>query len=301
MIFFQRIVFLFSTLLSFFCIFCSFAPPIVAAEKDPLQVVVSILPQEYFVERIGGDRVKIATLVQPGHSPATYSPTPRQMASIATAQLYFRIGVPFENALIPKLNRSTPEMNIIDLRQGLKLLPMEESHDDHHEHEGDLDPHTWLDPKLALKQSALIRDTLIRYDPEGEALYDANFASLAKDLNLLDQQLKTVLQPLAGKTAYVFHPAYGYFCRAYGLKQKAINPDGKDPGARYLARLIEQAKSNNVRVFFVQPQFSDKAARTLARSIEGSVIALDPLARNYLANMQSMANQLVESLSKQNH
>lgn len=267
--------------------------------ENPLNIMVSILPQEYFVQRIGGDRVKVSALVQPGHSPATYAPTPKQMVALATSKIYFRIGVPFENGLIPKLARSIPNLTIVDLRQDIELLPMDESHGEHDDDHGDFDPHTWLDPMLALKQSAVILDTLIHFDPAGAAEFNENFVSLSKDLKQLDQQLKEMLKPYRGMSIYAFHPAYGYFCRAYGLKQKAINPDGKEPGARHLARLIEQAQKDMVRVIFVQPQFSDKAARTIARSINGSVVALDPLAVDYLANMRSMARELAGSLPKE--
>ena len=275
-----------------------FADAQVTEQEQPLKITVSILPQEYFVKRIGGDLVQVATLVQPGQSPATYAPTPRQMAGLATSAIYFRIGVPFENVLIPKLARSIPKLTIVDQHQGLEMMLLEDSHIEHGEDHGDLDPHTWLDPILALKQSVVIRDTLIRFDPKGATEYNNNFASLAQDLKNLDENLKKALKPFAGSSIYVFHPAFGYFCRAYGLTQKAINPKGKEPGARYLARLIEQARDDNVQIIFVQPQFSDKAARTIAQSIGGKVVALDPLAKNYLTNMQSIARQLATSFTQ---
>ena len=280
------------------CLTPNVSPAQTAEKKKPIQITVSILPQEYFVKRIGGDQVQVATLVQPGHSPATYATTPRQMAGLATSTIYFRIGVPFENILIPKLVHAIPHLTIVDQHQGLDMMLMEESHIEHGEHQGDLDPHTWLDPILALKQSVVIRDTLIRFDPKRATEYNNNFAALAQDLKNLDDHLKKVLKPFAGSSIYVFHPAYGYFCRAYGLTQKAINPNGKEPGAKHLARLIEQAKDDNVQFIFVQPQFSDKAARAIAQSIDGSVVALDPLAKDYLANMQSIARQLTISLTQ---
>ncbi|MCL7487574.1 MAG: zinc ABC transporter substrate-binding protein [Desulfobulbaceae bacterium] len=267
-----------------------------AEQEKPLQITVSILPQEYFVKRIGGSRVRVESLVQPGHSPATYAPTPRQMAGLATSEVYFRIGVPFENGLIPKLARSVPELTIVDQHGGIDLIPLEEAHEDHDEHAGDLDPHTWLDPMLALKQSTVIRDTLMDLDPAGAKEYNDNFTSLARDLTELDAHLRKTLAPFAGKSIYVFHPAYGYFCRAYGLMQKAISPGGKEPGGSYLARHIEQAKEDDMRVIFVQPQFSDKTARTIARSLGGKVVTIDPLAGDYLENMQSIAREIASRM-----
>ena len=146
---------------------------------------------------------------------------------------------------------------------------------------------------MALQQALLIRDTLVAYDPDGTAEYHANCARLTDELRQLDQSLKQALQPLAGSAMYVFHPAYGYFCRAYNLRQKAINPSGKPPGAKHLARLIEEAKNDRVRVIFVQPQFSDKSAGTIAKAVNARVVALDPLAKDYIANMKFIAGQLV--------
>lgn len=269
-----------------------------SGQENRPKVFVSILPTEYFVQRIGGDRIRVETLVQPGHSPATYAPTPKQMTSLASSRIYFRIGVPFENALVPKLSRILPDLRIVDLQKGIGLQGIE-NHDDldgHGHREGDVDPHTWLDPMLALEHAAVIRDTLAETDPEGKLTYEANYRQLAGELHELDQVLRKTLAPFAGSTVYVFHPAYGYFCRAYNLKQKAITPGGREPGARYLARLIEQARKDGVRVIFVQPQFTDKAARTIARAINGRVIELDPLAYDYITNLKTMAGVIAQSL-----
>ncbi|MHB8791604.1 MAG: metal ABC transporter solute-binding protein, Zn/Mn family [Desulfobulbaceae bacterium] len=288
----RRILLRLGLWLPLFCLLCTPLAAGTAAPTSPLRIFVSILPAEYLAERVGGDRVLVETLVQPGHNPHTYVPTPRQMARLAGARLYFRIGIPFETPLIAKLRRSVPGLNIVDLQEGIDLLQLEEPDEEHHDHADDLDPHSWLDPNLALKQAQQIHATLLIIDPGGREEYDRNLAALADDLRELDQTLRTILAPYAGQTIYVFHPAYGYFCRAYNLKQKAINVLGKETGARHLARLIEEAKKDGVRVIFVQPQFSEKTAATIARSIGGSVVALDPLSRDYLANMKAMALQI---------
>lgn len=276
----------------------SYAEEVQSHQPTPLKIFVSILPAQYFVDRVGGDRVQVETLVQPGHSPATYAPTPKQMAKLASAKIYFTIGVPFENSLIPKLNRSVPQLETIDLQKNISLqsLSASEPHDDHQHEDGELDPHTWLDPTLAMKQALIIRDSLIDYDPGGKDEYIKNYANLAADLSKLDQSLSETFKPYAGTTLFVFHPAYGYLCRAYQLKQRAITPNGKDPGAKHIARIIEQARDEKAKIIFVQPQFSNKAARTIAQAIDGKVVALDPLAYDYLKNMESIGRQIVSSL-----
>ena len=94
----------------------------------------------------------------------------------------------------------------------------------------------------------------------------------------------------------VFHPAYGYFLKAYGLKQKAVESGGKDPGPRQLAHLLEEAREHKAKVIFVQPQFSTATARALAAELDAAVVPLDPLSEDYLANLERMAAAIAEGL-----
>ncbi|MCB2183094.1 MAG: zinc ABC transporter substrate-binding protein [Desulfobulbaceae bacterium] len=259
-------------------------------------VFVSILPQAFFVEQVGGKRVAVDVLVQPGQSPATYGPTPKQMTKLAQSSVFFRIGVAFENVLIPKIQNSMPHLNIVDTRKGIRLERQSEVHDDDgHHHENELDPHIWLDPLLVKKQAAIIYNTLVQIDPEGEPDYKANFLSFSQALDDLNARLKKQLAPVKGKSFFVFHPAFGYFARAYGLQQIAVETGGKKPSGRHLAQLIESARRQGVHVLFVQPQFSQKSAQIIARAIDGTVVAIDPLARDYFANMEKMAQAVERS------
>ncbi|MBU4261871.1 MAG: zinc ABC transporter substrate-binding protein [Proteobacteria bacterium] len=267
-----------------------------ASTLKKIPVFVSILPQAFFVEKIGGDRVEVEVLVQPGQNPHTYAPTPRQMTRLAEARVYFRIGVVFENAFIPKIKNSLPHLLIVDTRQGIELEKMTGHEEDHRDHGEELDPHIWLDPLLVKKQAKIIKDTLVQLDPAGQSLYEKNFTAFSADLDALHARLTKALAPLRGKSFFVFHPAFGYFAKAYGLKQIAVETGGNSPSARHLAGLIESAQKNGVRVLFVQPQFSQKSAETVARAINGAVVALDPLARDYFTNMTSIAQALEKAL-----
>ncbi len=263
-----------------------------ADQKKPLTVFVSILPMVDFVGEIAGNRSRVLPMVLPGQSPATYTPTPKQMAALAEADLYFRIGVPFENSLLSKLQHNIPELKVIDLRTGIELIAEKTGAT------GAPDPHIWLDPGLVKQMALSIRDALIRLDPEGAEIYRTNCRQFRTKLNQLDQQLRRILQPLAGQTIYVFHPAYAYFCRAYNLVQRPIAPGGKTPGARYLARIIEQASRDQVRFIFIQPQFSRKTAQAIASAIGATLIPLDPLAKDYIDNMETMGRRIAEALRR---
>lgn len=271
------------------------------ARSAVLRVFVSVLPQQYFLERIGGDRVAVEVLVGPGQSPATLDPTPKQMARLSSADLYVRIGVPFEEVLMDRLAEVNSGLTIIDQREGLDLLILEEGHhhDDGHDHEaGDEDPHVWLSPKLALTQARTVAQALEKADPAGAAGYEANLAGFVADLESVDARIEAALAGLESREFFVFHPAYGYFADAYGLTQVAVEAEGKEPSGRQLARLIDRAKAAGVRVIFVQPQFSDKSARAVADAVGAAVVKMDPLALDYLDNLERMAATLADELGR---
>jgi zinc transport system substrate-binding protein len=287
------------------------------AQEKPagrVKAFVSILPAAYFVERVGGPNVEVSVLVGPGQDPHTFEPTPKLMTKLADAKVLFKMGFPFEETLIKKVGSGFKNVEVVDLQQGIKLRAMteeeteaEEAEHGHgeaeehgHDHEaGEMDQHTWLDPQLAKVQAKTIADTLIRIDPSHKDQYEKNLKGFQADLEAIHEQLTKSLAPVKGKSFFVFHPAYGYFGDAYGLKQVPVQIGGKEPTARQLARLIELAKEDGVRVIFVQPQFSKKSAEALAKSIDGAVVPLDDLAPDYLKNLQEMAAKLDSALQAQ--
>jgi zinc transport system substrate-binding protein len=265
----------------------------------PLTVAVSIPPQAFFVERIGGPYVRPMVVLPPGASPATYEVSPRQLAALGAARLYLSIGVPFERAFLPRLAAKLPKLKIVSMAAGIKLRRLEGRHQSGHGHAhgaGAPDPHVWLSPRLARVLAANTARALSALDPARAGTFRANLAKLEAELADLDAELARRLAPLKGRVFLVFHPAYGYFADAYGLKQEAVELEGKGPGPRRLAGLIDQAKAKGVKVIFVQPQFSPASAAALARAIGGVVVPLDPLSRDYLGNLRAMAHKVAQNL-----
>jgi len=265
-----------------------------AEGNSSLSLVVSIPPQAYFADRVGGQRVRTETLVVPGQDPHTYDPTPRQLAEVARARVYFRIGFPFENALIPRLQSTVPDLLIVDTRQGIALRPFEG--EEASGLQAELDPHIWMSPTLVMKQVESIRDTLIRLDPAGEGEYRANAERFISELRRVRARIAALLAPLRGRTFLVYHPAFGYFADEFGLRQAAVESADKEPTSRQLARLIDQARAQGIKVVFVQPQFSQAGARAVAEAIGGKVMPLDDLAYDYLSNLETMARTIQEAL-----
>jgi len=268
-----------------------------AASK--LSVYVSILPQKYFVQQICKELADVQVMVPPGASPATYEPKPRQMAAISKARIYFSIAVPFENAWLKKIAAVNPNMAVVPTYRGIKKLPMAVDH--HHEEQtpsehGILDPHIWLSPPLVMIQTRTILNALQEADPAHRSVYEDNFRVLISQISDLDAELRSIFSGSAGQQFMVFHPSWGYFAQAYGLKQVPVEIEGKEPKPAQLRELIEHAREDGIKFVFVQPQFSARSAKLIAREIGGQVVIADPLAEDWAGNLRAVAHKFETAL-----
>jgi zinc transport system substrate-binding protein len=286
--------------------------------KEKLDITVSILPQKYFVERIGGENVNVNVMVQPGESPHTYEPKPQQLRSLAEAEAYLSIGVSFEKAWMDRFKAANPKMPIIDTTEGMKLLPMVAHHhhgEGEHEHDRDetdetdetgnkgeekvkenFDPHVWLSPQRVKIQAQTIYQTLVELDPENQAQYRAALDQFLADIEQLDAEIRQSFAGIQQRKFMVFHPSWGYLADDYGLEMISIEVGGQEPSAAELAQLIRQAKEENIKVIFVQPEFSTKSAETIAQEINGEVILINPLMSNWLEEMQRVTQKFAQVL-----
>jgi zinc transport system substrate-binding protein len=303
--------------------------PIGVFAGDKLTIFVSILPQKFFVQQIGKNLVDVHVMVLPGASPATYEPKPKQMATLSKADVYFSIGVPFEKVWLRKISATNSSMKLCHSDRGIQKIPMTpihnyvryEHHDEkqphndpgesdgesggqnekgygygqtqNHSNHGILDPHIWLSPPLVKKQAKTILETLIEIDPGNAREYQSNYDIFISKIERLDMELKTIFADRQGLQFLVFHPSWGYFARSYGLIQVSIEIEGKDPKPAQLRALIEYARTQHIKVVFVQPQFSSRSARQIAREIGGQVITADSLALNWSENLKEVAGKLI--------
>ena len=274
-----------------------------SAFAETLQVAVSILPQEYFVKKIGGDFVSVTVLVPPGASPENYELKPRQMTVLSECRIYFAIGVPFEAAWLPKISSGNQQMTIVRTDEGIRKIAMTA----HHHHEGDgshdeessdgsLDPHIWLSPPLVKIQANHILKALQQADPIHSNVYEVNFNRFSEEIDRLDADLRTFFTGFESTRFMVFHPAWGYFASEYGLEQIPIESEGKDPKPAQLMSLINEARAQDIKVVFAQPQFSTRSAETIAKAIGGEVIPSDDLAPDWEENLRRQAVKIKSAL-----
>jgi zinc transport system substrate-binding protein len=194
-----------------------------------------------------------------------------------------------------RIHNANPEMKIIALHKGVPLREVDRFATISQE-KGLKDPHTWTSPLLVQFMASRIRDALIAEDPVHRADYAANCTRFIADLGELDRYIRTRLRGMKGGSFMVFHPSWGYFADTYGLHQIPIESGGKEPGARSLQQVIEVGKRKGVKVIFVQQQFSNRTAESVAHALGARVVPVDPLSEDYLKNLRHVADIFAEAL-----
>jgi zinc transport system substrate-binding protein len=271
-----------------------------------LRVAVSVPPQAYFVERIGGDRVTVEVMIPPGFSHVDYPLTPRQLAALTETDLYLKVGHPsfdYERHYIDPYLRRTPRLRVVDMSRGMRFLHGEggeegagEDLGEAHDH-GDGDPHVWVAPETVAVAAGNIARALEAADPAGAPLYRANLRSFLDEIGRLDREIRAEVAASPSRKFIVYHPGWGYFARQYGLEQIAIEAEGKEPSAARMIRLIDRARREGVHLVFIEGGFPRKSAQVIADAIGGRVVTADPQMKDWPDNLRHVAAALREEPS----
>jgi zinc transport system substrate-binding protein len=246
-------------------------------------VAVSILPQAWFVERIAGDRVRIAVMIPPGANPAFHEPGVEQVRAIAGAALYLELGhLPFESAWLDRLLAEQPGLPVVRVVTTV---------------DRDADPHVWVSPRFARVMARSTHAALATLLPQYRGALDSNLTQLLDEIDAVDAHCRRRLESRRGGTFLVFHPAWGHFAEEYGLVQIAIQREGKGPDAHALAALIQQARGVGVKVVFAQPHFDSASAEVIAAEIGARVELIDPLAYAWADNLRQVADAVADAVA----
>jgi zinc transport system substrate-binding protein len=267
-----------------------------SAAQDKPYILVSVAPHKFFVEKIAENTVEVGVMVPAGASSHTFEPTPKQMIAAGKAVIWFTIGEGFEARASKALLSHNPAMKLVDLRKNVALIYEQHcSHASHSHDEHCADPHIWLSARQAKIQARTIAEALIAQYPANRELYQKRLSIFEDELDALDVEITSILQPLEQRTILVSHPAYAYFCRDYQLNQLSVEFEGKDPTSQQLTRLLTQARQAGIHKVFVQMQYSSKGARLVAEELGVPVVNLDPYAESYMKTMRVIAHAFAES------
>ncbi len=264
------------------------------ANDAQADITVTILPLKYIVENITGDDFKVDVLVPSGASPETFEPTPKQYIALNEAQMIFSTGlIDFENALLSRLeNRG----KLVNLSRGIDLMEGSCSHDHSHDAEADehehvekghrhgIDPHIWTSPRELKIMARNAFEAIARQYPDS-AKYRAAYNMLAERLDSLDKECKRMCDASESRAFVIYHPALTYFARAYGLEQIAVESDGKEPSAKHIARIIDEAREDGVTCLLYQSQYPRTTVEIIARDMGVECREIDPLAEDAVNNI----------------
>ncbi len=254
---------------------------------DAPKIIVSLAPYKYFCEKIAQGTVTVEVLVPAMASPHSFEPTPKQLLATGSADALFVIGEPFERKAVAVLRESNAQLLVVDMRDGVKLEG--EGCCGDHSH---FDNHIWLAPALVKIQAAHIADILSTLLPENKAFYTEQLASFHRELDELDQSFRALFARSPVKGIVVSHAAFGYFCRAYGIEQLAVEIDGKEPTFKQLQKIMERAKTLGVCKAIIQSTAQNKGTVLIAEELAIPVVNINPYSGDWTNNIQHIAKEI---------
>jgi zinc transport system substrate-binding protein len=265
------------------------------AGDEHITVAVSLQPYSTIVKMVGGARVNVVTLMPPGADPHNFEPKPATIKAFSLAQIYFTDSSGLDKVWMPRFLAANKKVKVIDISKNIKWLKLEHDGFDLHEHHAeDIDPHIWTSPARIKFLAINIFEALKNIDPEHDYYYSALLQRALDMLSNLERELNeaVIYMPVKSRSFIVFHPSYGYLANDYKLKQYAIEVNGKEPKPKDLSKLIQIGRKNNVKLVFVQPQFSKRAATTVAKDLGATIVETDPLSADVVGNIRKFIEAL---------
>lgn len=274
------------------------ANPVARNEPNKLVISVSILPQQWFVDQIGGDRVRTQALVGSGDDPHTYEPSPKQMTNLADSELYFTIGVEFEAVWLPRFESSNPKMQVVDSAAGIERIPAIGEHENAGSTGSETDPHIWFSPSRMKQMAQTMAQAMQAADPQNADFYQVNLDALLVKIDAVDAEVRAQLEGSKREHFMVVHPAWGYVAQDYGLQMLAVEIGGSEPAPETLSQIIELAKEYGVNTLVIEKGSNARLADSIKEQAGIQyVVEWDPMAYDWPASMQLIAETLHRALN----
>ncbi|MGM0378619.1 MAG: metal ABC transporter solute-binding protein, Zn/Mn family [Bacillota bacterium] len=253
------------------------------------KVAVSIIPQRTFLKNIVKDELEILTLIPSGSSPASYQPSPKTLEKLENSSIYFSIGVPTEKANIIPFIKDNENLKIVDLAKRVdeKYEPNYLDND-----KKARDPHIWLSVKRAIVIVDEMKNELIKKYPEKETVFTKNANEYINKLKNLDEYITNKSNKLESNSFIIFHPSYGYYSNEYNLNMVPLEIGGKKASIKRLQKIINFAKEKNINTFFYQEEMSKKQIDLISKELDGKVVKLKPLGKDYIQNQKILIDTL---------
>lgn len=267
-------------------------------EDNRLKISVSIASIQWLVDKIGGELVQTQSLTTSGDDPHTYEPSPSQMTAMAASDLYFTVGVEFEEVWIPKFVEANSDLQVVDISVGVQRIPLaDHDHEDDDSHEG-LDPHIWLSPGNMELIANNISSILGSTDPKNAEVYQNNLENVLVILESVDNQLNQMFSQTLRKQFLIIHPSLGYIANAYGLQMIPVEVDGQEPSPTQLAEILHASEEYGIGTLFTQTGSNPLNVQVLAEQADiDQIIEIDPMAYDWSANMLFIGNALQKALN----
>lgn len=290
------------------------------ANNDELTIYTTVFPLTSFVEQIAGDSVNVESIYPPGVDMHSYEPTQKDMMSYADGDLFMTTSNdldPVAASIADTIKKDTTIVETaIDINSD-EVLESEHDHEDEseeeaHEHEedshdhsqGNLDPHIWLSPTLALQMAESVKNTLIEHNPDSADLYNDNFEVLKSEIELIDERLIEVTAEPVNTDVYISHESIGYLAHEYGFHQVGISGlSNQEPSQQELTTIIENINAENIPYILYEPNVTSSVTDVIRNGTNA-----EPLYFNNLesltqddpadATYQSMMDKNIETLDK---
>ena len=245
-------------------------------------IYVTITPMQSIIEEITAGDFDVEVIVPKGASPETFEPTPKQVTAFSNAEFIFSTGlIDFEQSLTSRINS---DAELVNLSEGIELIAGSCTHGNH-QHKHGVDPHIWTSPRALRTMVANAHDAIMTHYPDSVKYTEAT-ERLLERIAELDNYCATRIETEGVEAMMIYHPAYTYYARDYGIKQIAIEHDGKEPSLRQTTALIETAKNHGVRTILRQPQYSEDKVRAIANDAGAEIITTDPLSEDILSEIE---------------